>query len=129
MASNIVEHDILAHINPEDSLYNQAHLTEGCVTIFNELGAKIELCWDIKGNEICISLKLSAFGQDINLGTACLTVGQTTKLGGHIDSVAKAEVEISLESNLTLCFDAKVCVKPFIGSWHCADSGKHCIHL
>lgn len=130
MALTIVENDILSHVNPDGSLYQQVKLTEGCVTIFNEFGVKVELCWNINGNEVCVDLKFFAFVQSMNLGHACLTVGQSTKLNGHIDSLAKAEVEISIGSNLTLCFDAKVCVKPFaVLSWNCANTGKHCIHI
>lgn len=130
MALSIVEQDILQHINPEDSLYNKATLVQGCATIFGELGISLQLCWEIKGNEVCVSLKMSAFGFSADLGNACLTVGQTTTIGGHIDSVAKAEVTLTLESDLSLCFEAKACAKPPIfGSWKCADTGKHCISL
>ena len=130
MATKIVEKDTLTHVNPENSAQNQAKLTSGCFQIFDEFGVSLELCYDIQGDEVSVGLSLSAFGKNVELGKATLTVGQTTTISGHIDSVAKAEVEISFNASpLSLCFDAKVCAKPFIGSWHCASTGKHCINV
>lgn len=122
--------DLLSHINIASALTNLAKLKNGCITILDELGAKIELCWEIKGEEVDVSVKLEAFGRTIEIGSATLKVGQSTTLNGHIDSLAKAEVTIEIESDpLGICFEATGCVKPFVGDWHCAKVSKHCIHI
>jgi hypothetical protein len=77
-----------------------------------------------------VDVKLSALGQSVNLGHACLRAGQSTTLGGKIDDIAKAEVTISVSLNpLELCFDAKACIHvPFVG-WKCASTGRHCLRI
>lgn len=129
MSVESIEKDLLSHINTLDSLYHKIKLTQGSATIFNAAGAKLELCWNVSGDQCSIDLDLAAFGQEKKLGSATLSIGETTKVAGHIDNVAKAEVEVSLQSNPGLCFDATVCVKPFTGNWHCETTNKHCINL
>lgn len=130
MAAETHATDLLSHINLDSALSNLAKLKNGCITIFDELGAKIELCWDIKGEAVDVSVKLEAFGRTIEIGTAILKPGQSTTLNGHLDNLAKAEVTIAIESDpLGICFEATGCVKPFVGNWHCAKVSKHCIHI
>ena len=129
MSLETVEKDLLSHINRLDSLYQKVKLKQGHATIFNAAGAKLELSWNISGDQATIGLELAAFGQSVSLGNATLGVGESSKLAGHVDNIAKAEVDLNLESNPGLCFNATVCVKPFSGNWHCETTDKHCINL
>ncbi len=130
MAVQFQQDDILAHINPENSLHNQAIVKDACLTIFDYHGIQLQLCYDIQGDEVCVEVKMSALGRSIELGHACLTKKDSSvTFSGHIDSLAKAEVTISLETNpLGLCFQAKACYHSFTG-WHCGSTDKHCIHI
>jgi hypothetical protein len=75
-------------------------------------------------------VKLSALGQSVNLGHACLRAGPVDELSGKIDDIAEAEVTITVSLNpLELCFDAKACIHvPFV-VWKCASTGRHCLRI
>jgi hypothetical protein len=130
MAAEMHATDLLSHINLDSALSNLVKLKNGCVTILDELGVKLELCWETQDEAVEITVKMDAFGRSIALGNLALQAGQSTTLNGHIDNLAKAEVTIEIESDpLGICFEATGCVKPFVGSWHCAKVGKHCINI
>lgn len=52
MAAETHATDLLSHINLESSLSNRGKLKSGCVTIFDELGVKLELCWDVRAERL-----------------------------------------------------------------------------
>lgn len=129
MPVQIHEHDTLAHLE-EHSLHATATIHAACLTIFNQFGLKAELCYEIHGHEVCVEAKLSAFGQSVNLGKKCIEPGHSTTLKGHIDSIAKIEITVSVDAKpLQFCFDVKGCVHVPVVGWRCAHTGKHCIKI
>ena len=118
--------DILSHIDPSKSMQSQANLLGGCNTILNDHGVKLEVCWSLNFDQICVELKLVALGESIVIAKECLSPGEKKTFSGHIGNFAKAEVTLEFEF-LKICYDATACIN--LGDWKCVSTGNHCIGL
>jgi len=106
--------DKLPRINPPESVAGRAASRKGCVDFLDYL----ELCYNVQGDGINITLKLKVFGSEISLGECNLTLANPScTLGGGALGF-KAEVTSTFHlADLSLHIKGTACA-PFAG---CTD--------